>query len=157
MSLITAQNQIKRRKTRHLIRFFTVSYKYRREKIPTNTLRIGNGLALLITIYKSLRIPIGYLLVIASVYKGRVFFFIPGGHECILFGSTTAPSSRGSYSSLCRMGQKKWSRVNFVTIFGDLYKIKLWGICNNFNQFAHLSSASGPSNDVIKMAAIAQL
>ena len=40
---------------------------------------------------------------------------------------------------------KKWSRVNFVTIFGDLYKIKLWGICNNFNQFAHLSSASGPN------------
>ena len=54
-------------------------------------------------------------------------------------------------------GPKKWSRVNFVTIFGDLYKIKLWGICNNFNKFAHLSSASGPSNDVIKMAAIAQL
>ena len=54
-------------------------------------------------------------------------------------------------------GPKKWSRVNFVTIFGDLYKIKLWGISNNFNQFAHLSSASGPSNDVIKMAAIAQL
>ena len=54
-------------------------------------------------------------------------------------------------------GPKKWSRVNFVTIFHDLYKIKLWGICNNFNQFAHLSSASGPSNDVIKMAAIAQL
>ena len=54
-------------------------------------------------------------------------------------------------------GPKNWSRVNFVTIFGDLYKIKLWGICNNFNQFAHLSSASGSSNDVIKMAAIAQL
>ena len=54
-------------------------------------------------------------------------------------------------------GPKKWSRVNFVTIFGDLYKIKLFGICNIFNQFAHLSSASGPSNDVIKMAAIAQL
>ena len=54
-------------------------------------------------------------------------------------------------------GPKQWSRVNFMTIFGDLYKIKLWGICNNFNQFAHLSSASGPSNDVIKMAAIAQL
>ena len=51
-------------------------------------------------------------------------------------------------------GPKKWSRVNFVTIFGDLYEIKLWAICNNFNQFAHLSSASGPSNDVIKMAAI---
>ena len=23
------------------------------------------------------------------------------------------------------------SRVNFVTIFGDLYQNKLWGICNN--------------------------
>ena len=46
------------------------------------------------------------------------------------------------------------SRVKFVTIFGDLYQIKLWVICNNLNQFAHLSSASGPSNDVIKMAAI---
>ena len=45
------------------------------------------------------------------------------------------------------------SRVNFVTIFGDLYQIKLWVICNNLNQFAHLSSATGPSNDVIKMAA----
>ena len=46
------------------------------------------------------------------------------------------------------------SRVNFVTIFGDLYQNKLWVICNNLNQFAHLSSASGPSNDVIKMATI---
>ena len=46
-------------------------------------------------------------------------------------------------------GTKKWYRVNFVTIFGGQNKIKLWGICNNFNQFAHLSSASGPSNDVI--------
>ena len=46
------------------------------------------------------------------------------------------------------------SRVNFVTIFGDLYQNKLWVICNNLNQFAHLSSASGPSNDVIKMAVI---
>ena len=44
--------------------------------------------------------------------------------------------------------------MKFVTIFGDLYQIKLWVICNNLNQFAHLSSASGPSNDVIKMAAI---
>ena len=45
------------------------------------------------------------------------------------------------------------SRVNFLTIFGDLYQKKLWVICNNLNQFAHLSSASGPSYDVIKMAA----
>ena len=49
------------------------------------------------------------------------------------------------------------SRVNFVTIFGDLYQNNLWVICNNLNQFAHLSSASGPSNDVIKMAAIVLL
>ena len=49
------------------------------------------------------------------------------------------------------------SRVNFVTIFGDLYQNKLWVICNNLNQFAHLSSASGPSNDVIEMAAIVLL
>ena len=44
------------------------------------------------------------------------------------------------------------SRVNFVTIFGDLYQNKLWAICNILNQFAHLSSASGSRNDVIKMA-----
>ena len=31
------------------------------------------------------------------------------------------------------------SRVNFVTIFGDLYQKELWGICNNLNQFTHLS------------------
>ena len=36
------------------------------------------------------------------------------------------------------------SRVNFVTIFGDLYQNKLWGICYNLNQLADLSSASGP-------------
>ena len=48
------------------------------------------------------------------------------------------------------------SRVNFVTIFGDLYQNKLWVICNNLNRFAHLSS-SGRSNDVIKMAAIVLL
>ena len=41
-----------------------------------------------------------------------------------------------------------------MTIFGDLYQNKLWVICNNLNQFAHQSSTSGPSNDVIKMAAI---
>ena len=45
------------------------------------------------------------------------------------------------------------SRVNFVTSFGDLYQNKLWGICNNLNQFTHLSSASGPNDDVIKMTA----
>ena len=45
------------------------------------------------------------------------------------------------------------SLVNFVTIFSDLYQNKLWGICNNLNQFTHLSSASGPNDGVIKMAA----
>ena len=44
--------------------------------------------------------------------------------------------------ALCPMG----IRVNFVTNLGDLYQNKLWGICN-------LSSASGPNDDVIKMAA----
>ena len=44
-----------------------------------------------------------------------------------------------------------------MTIFGDLYQNKLWVICYNLNQFANLSSASGPSNDVIKMAAIVLL
>ena len=48
----------------------------------------------------------------------------------------------------------KWeSRANFVTIFGDLYQKKFWGICKNLNQFIDLSSASGPNYDVIKMAA----
>ena len=45
------------------------------------------------------------------------------------------------------------SRVNFVAIFGDLYQNKLWGIFYNLNQFTHLGSASGPNDDVIKMAA----
>ena len=48
----------------------------------------------------------------------------------------------------------KWeSRVYFVTIFGDLYQNKLWGTCNNLNQFTYLSSASGPNDEVIKMTA----
>ena len=37
-------------------------------------------------------------------------------------------------------------------VFGYLYQIKLCDICSNFNQFTYLSSASGPSNDVRKMA-----
>ena len=52
--------------------------------------------------------------------------------------------------SLCRMGIP----VTFCDDFGDLYQNKRWVICNNLNQFAHLSFASGPSTDVIKMAAI---
>ena len=45
------------------------------------------------------------------------------------------------------------SHVDFVTIFGELYQNKLLDICNNLNQFTHLSSVSGPNDDVIKMAA----
>ena len=60
-----------------------------------------------------------------------------------------------SYTTFDLIVYVKWeSRVNFVTIFGDLYQNKLWGICNNLNQFTHLSSASGPNDDVIKMAAL---
>ena len=47
---------------------------------------------------------------------------------------------------------KIWPRANFVTIFGELYQIKLWGINNDFIQFTHLRSASGVHRDVIKMA-----
>ena len=59
-----------------------------------------------------------------------------------------------SYTTFDLIVYVEWeSRVTFVTIFGDLYPNKLWGICNNSNQFTHLSSASGPNDDVIKMAA----
>ena len=59
-----------------------------------------------------------------------------------------------SYTTFGLKVYVKWeSRVNFVTIFGDLYQNKIWGICNNLSQFAHLSSASGPNDDVIKMVA----
>ena len=59
-----------------------------------------------------------------------------------------------SYTKFDLIFYVEWeSRVNFVTIFGDLYENKLWGICNNLNQFKHTSSASGPNDDVIKMAA----
>ena len=57
------------------------------------------------------------------------------------------------HCSLGRMGQKL-ARCKFVTIFCDQYQIEIWGICNNFNQFTHLSPTSGPSNDVIKMSVI---
>ena len=58
-----------------------------------------------------------------------------------------------SYTTLDLIVYVEWEyRVDFVTIFGDLYQNKLWGICNNLNQFTHLSSASGPNDDVIKMA-----
>ena len=59
-----------------------------------------------------------------------------------------------SYTTFDLIVYVEWeSRVNFVTIFDDLYQNKLWGICNNLNQFTQLSSASGPNDDVIKMAA----
>ena len=59
-----------------------------------------------------------------------------------------------SYTTFDLIVYVEWVyRVNFVTIFGDLYQNKLWGICNNLNQFTHLSSASGPNDGVIKMAA----
>ena len=58
-----------------------------------------------------------------------------------------------SYTTFDLIVYGKWeSHVNFVTIFGDHYQNKLWFICNNLNQFTHLSSASGPNDDVIKMA-----
>ena len=58
-----------------------------------------------------------------------------------------------SYTTFDLIVYVEWgSRVNFVTIFGDLYQSKRWGICNNSNQFTHLNSAFGPNDDVIKMA-----
>ena len=48
-----------------------------------------------------------------------------------------------SYTTFDLMAYVEWkSRVNFVTIIGTQYQNKLWGICNNLNQFTHLSSAS---------------
>ena len=59
-----------------------------------------------------------------------------------------------SYTTFDLTVYVKWEpRVNLVTISGDLYQNRLCGICNNLNQFTHLSSASGPNDDVIKMAA----
>ena len=59
-----------------------------------------------------------------------------------------------SYTTFDLIVFVQWeSRVNFVTIFGDLYRNKLWGICNNLNQFTLLSPASGPNDDDIKVAA----
>ena len=59
-----------------------------------------------------------------------------------------------SYTAFDLIVYVEWgSSVNFVTFFSDLYQNKRWGICNNLTQFTHLSSASGPNDDVIKMAA----
>ena len=59
-----------------------------------------------------------------------------------------------SYTTFDLIGYVEWeSRVNFVTIFADLYRNKLWGnLCDNLKQLTHLSSASGSNDDVIKMA-----
>ena len=59
-----------------------------------------------------------------------------------------------SYTTFDLIVYVEWeSRVNFVTVYGDLYQNKLWVKCNNSNKFTHLSSASGQIDDVIKMAA----
>ena len=50
---------------------------------------------------------------------------------------------------------KIWPLENFVMIFGELYRIKLRGISNDFIQFTHLRSASGVNSDVITMAVTA--
>ena len=46
------------------------------------------------------------------------------------------------------------SRAIFLTIYDDLYKIYLWGICITLNLFVALTSASESIYDVINMAAI---
>ena len=60
-----------------------------------------------------------------------------------------------SYTTFDLIVYVEWeSRVNFVTTFADLYRNKLCGyLCTNLKQFTHLSSASEPNYDVIKMAA----
>ena len=56
-----------------------------------------------------------------------------------------------SYTSFDLIVYVEWeSRVNFVTIIGDLYQTKFWGMCNNLKQFTHLSSAPGSVDDFIK-------
>ena len=46
------------------------------------------------------------------------------------------------------------SRAIFLTIYDDLYKTYLWGICITLNLFVALTSASESIYDVINMAAI---
>ena len=50
-----------------------------------------------------------------------------------------------------------WPRENFVTIFGELYQIKLGGISNDFIQSTYLIYASVVNSDVMKRAVIALL
>ena len=59
-----------------------------------------------------------------------------------------------SYTAFDLVVYAEWeSRINFVTFLVTIHPNKLWGICNNLNKFTHLSSASRPNDDVIKMAA----
>ena len=53
-------------------------------------------------------------------------------------------------ASQCRMGIS----CDFLTIYNDLYKTYLWGICVTLNLFVALTSASESIYDVINMAAI---
>ena len=46
------------------------------------------------------------------------------------------------------------SRAIFLTIYDDLYKTYLWGICITLNLFVALTSASESIYDVINMASI---
>ena len=98
------------------------------------------------------------LFIIMSLFicKHSVFFREFYLNSCQLYLNTLKSSFNLKKSQ--DLVYVEWaSRVNFVKIFGDLYQNKLWVISNILNQFAHLSSASGPSNDVIKMAVIVLL
>ena len=54
-----------------------------------------------------------------------------------------------------RLVHVKWeSRAIFLTIYDDLYKTYLWGICIKLNLFVALPSASESIYNVINMAAI---
>ena len=58
-----------------------------------------------------------------------------------------------SYTTFDLIVYVEWeSRVNFVMILVTYIK-NMSDIFNNLNQFTHLSSASGPNDDVIKMVA----
>ena len=52
-------------------------------------------------------------------------------------------------TSQCRMGIS----CDFLTIYDDLYKTYLWGICITLNLFVALTAASESIYDVINMAA----
>ena len=61
----------------------------------------------------------------------------------------------GLFYKLYNLVHVEWeSRAIFLTIYDDLYKTYLWGICITLNLFVALTSASGSISDVINMAAI---